>query len=83
MKIYRQQPTQPFIPFTITIESLDELICLRAIIDAARRGERIETTMRTHWNRSEQSGSPQPGDAEIFAMHLRDALPLDERTAKR
>jgi hypothetical protein len=78
MKITRNDPPKAFMPFTIQIDSLQELICMRAIIDAAYRGSSITTVMRDHWCRGENAPAPQPVDAQNFARRLRDALPEDQ-----
>lgn len=83
MKITRTEPPKPFVPFAIQIDSLQELICMRAIVDAAYRGTSITTVMRDHWCRGEDSPAPQPQDAKDFAFNLRNALPDDTEEPRR
>lgn len=69
--------THGFKPFSIEIETMQELICMRAIIECARNGESVEEVMRERWARRPDCGPPQPRDVEDFAATLQSKLLCD------
>lgn len=77
MKIEKIEPIPAFKPVTITLESLEELVSMRAIVSAARQGKSISETM-DYWGRTEESGKPQPRDALKFCKELEGEI-CDER----
>lgn len=74
MKLEKQFPPKQFVPITITLETEYDVICLRAVVDAARKGMTMEDVMRRHWSRKPESGPPQPFEAEDFARELHDFI---------
>lgn len=78
MKLEKHYPPKQFVPRTITIESEVDLIGLRAILDAARRGQTIDDVMREHWGRKAECGPPQPHDVRALARSLHDFVLGDE-----
>lgn len=79
MKIERRtSPPPPFNPFAIVIESREELISIRAVFDAAMRGQTIERVMRDYWGRLERDGAPQPESAQDFCGRLAARLSEDD-----
>ncbi len=77
MKVKKTDPEPSFKPVTITLESLEELISMRAIVSAARQAKSISETM-SYWGRTEESGKPQPKDAFNFCATLEGEI-CDER----
>lgn len=57
-----------FRPVTITLETKEELICMRAVVDAAKNGRPIAETFMQQ--RDYTTGRPFIRDAEEFARAL-------------
>lgn len=79
MKVAKVEPA--FKPVTITLESLEEVISMRAIVSAARQGKTITETMR-YWGRDESNGKPQPRDAQSFCERLEGDI-CDDRLSRQ
>lgn len=74
MRITKETPA--FKPITITLETREELICMRAVADAAHRGRKISQTFMVL--RNDDTGGPFTRDAEDFARVLDQRLASDE-----
>lgn len=73
MKIEKAEPKPLFKPVTITLETPEEVISMRAIVAAAYRGKSVGDTMRL-WGRVEADGKPQPKDADDFCSRLNSEM---------